>query len=453
MPEAKSILTQALEKARSPLFFYSASNVACAFVGLLQAVLTANILGPALIGITAIIAGINGVALNFLDVRLVDLATKLYYRREMPNGITVKEYQASVIQMSFLVYTLLGALFFVTGFLANYFIVHLFTSSEVSPRWFLANALFMSLWYVVGPLGYMQRFSGKFYHMGAWRFVAAVTSTGVFAASLLTIRSLDGYYLGIVLSSIINFVIMAALSVYILQKYEHLPLTHGWYPQALHDFFHSKRFLFFGNLFGYVKLGHRSADVLAVGYFCNDSITGLYKFARSILDSILVLFDSMNQVYQPRFMNLIKENAFEKYRLLAKRVMVGSAVFTVLVLLSEYTLLPLFIKYVLAGKFYGAQSAVMLLSATFFFVAGMHTWMWPLYVSRGQIGIYTMYSIGALAAQYLVGVGLFIAFGSQSVNWFACGYLSYYLVLFTLTYFQLRQAHPQATPFAGYVYE
>ena len=49
------------------------------------------------------------------------------------------------------------------------------------------------------------------------------------------------------------------------------------------------RFVAAGNLLGYVKLLHRSADVLLVAAFCGDRGTGIYKLARSITDALTKL--------------------------------------------------------------------------------------------------------------------------------------------------------------------
>ena len=211
---------------------------------------------------------------------------------------------------------------------------------------------------------------------------------------------------------------------------------------AFKDYRNEVRLILWGNLFGYSKMLHRGSDILLVGYFADDRITGLYKVARSFTDTIYVLFDALNQVYFPRFMQMLSAQDFLAYRGKVRSVIINSGLLVLGLLGLEALGLSAAVKLILSTKFEGAEGAILILTIPVFFVLGFHLWYWPIFVHTGKLQIFTLFSIMASGVQYLTAILAFHFFGADPI-WAAAGYLSYYLFLTPLAVFLAHRISPQ----------
>jgi O-antigen/teichoic acid export membrane protein len=191
---------------------------------------------------------------------------------------------------------------------------------------------------------------------------------------------------------------------------------------------------------------HRSTDVLLLGFFADDRATGLYRFARQLSDTLLVLFNAMNHVYYPRFLELLAHGRHGQFRHLAGRLLSQSALLMAVVLIVQGLFLPAALGFALAGRFEGAEGAIMVMSLTFLVYAGFQIWMWPLLVHSGRLGVYTVGSYAGWIAQYAVTAALCMYMG-PTASAGALGYVSYYLTLFPLMLLLLRKWYPDTVPF------
>ena len=412
-------------------------------VGLIKTLFAMRLLGPELLGVMAVITGVNSAVLNFVDIRLFDLTTRLYFRKAPETGGDERRYRAGVIQAGTLIQLGLAALFFVAGLLVTRAVIHLFTAMPVRFEWILACAAAISLQYMGSHFDYLQRFSERFTLMGAWQIVSSITGACVFLAFLFAFGGLEGYFYGLFFSACVRVGITAAISVFIWVRHDMLPVFSRLRREAFNAFQEHLRFLFYGNVLGYVKLGHRSLDVLAVGYFCDNRTTGLYKFARTLTDGLYLLFDAANKVYQPRLMALLTANALSEYRRTAQKILMTTGLITGLLLALELPFMPLVNRYVLANKYAGAEGLVLLLTLPFFFVVGIHLWAWPVYlVHKDLIGRFTLATGIGVIAQHAGGICLFLLFGSAWA--FGVGYVLYYVVgyMFVLLHMKSYLAAP-----------
>jgi O-antigen/teichoic acid export membrane protein len=417
----------------SPTRYLAIINVLSSALGFVQGIITARYLGPDSYGVIAVIVATNVTVLNFLDVRLVDLAGKLYYRPSQASIPEPRAYRASVLQICLVGNGLISLGLSVLGFLANLAFIRALTTTPVQIQWLVAQSLILAFSNWANSLDYLLRFSGRFYLMGTWRLVTRVANVGLFLAIFLPGSNLDSYYRALFFATSLGLVMTASVSALIWLRYEHLPLLGRGLWLAWPDYRRGFRFLFYGNLLGYVKMLHRGSDVLLIGFFADDRITGLYKLTRSLTDVLYILFDALNQVYYPRFMELLAQRAAAEYRRLADRLLMASSGFTLLVLVVQALLLAPALKFALANRFAGAESAIMVMTVPFLFVAGIYTWLWPLFVHSGKLGKYTVYSFLACFAQYAVALGLFVGMQPTPLA-AALGYLAYYCVLFPLAY-------------------
>jgi O-antigen/teichoic acid export membrane protein len=247
---------------------------------------------------------------------------------------------------------------------------------------------------------------------------------------LLLDPTIGGYALGRLGAAALSAVLTVGLSLYLWRKHDRLPIF-SWQHlrQGLPAFRANFRFIFLNNFLGYAKLLHRSGDVLLVGFFTNDLLTGWYKLARTLTDALYLLYDSINKVYQPFFLQQLAANILGDYRLKAKKLLLFSGLFTIAMLVGEILLLPQFIAIVFGPKFLGAASTIIILTLPFFFVNGLFIWIWPVYLYTGKIKQYVVINLVAvITGQYGLSVLLYVLTGRHNVAWFAVGYVASYII-------------------------
>jgi len=428
-----SRLTEHAQRLFSPAKYLALINVLSSALGFVQGTIIARGLGPDSYGVVAVIAATNTTVLNFLDVRLADLAGKLYYRPSQASITELKAYRASVLQVCLVGNGLISLCLCMLGFLANLALIRTLTTAPVRIQWLLAQSLSLAFSNWASSFDYLQRFSGRFYLMGSWRLVARLFGVGLFLVVFLRGSDLDSYYCALLMSTGLSLAMAVCVSALIWLKYERLPLLRQGLKLAWPDYRRESRFLFFGNLLGYVKMLHRGSDVMVVSLFADDRVTGLYKLARSLTDVLYIFFDALNQVYYPRFMELLAQRAVAEYRRLASRLLVAGGGFTLLLLLGETFLLSSVLRFLLANRFAGTEGAIMIMTVPFLFVMGIQIWLWPPFVHSGALGRYIVYSFLGCFAQYAVIVGLSLRV-QPSPTAAAAGYVAYYCVFFPLAY-------------------
>ncbi len=415
-----------LKNFLSPTKYLSLVNVVNAGLGAILGIINARLLGPDALGVVGVVAGVNATLVNVFDIRLMDVLGKLYYSSTAQSDEDKKVHRSSVV-LTFIVGSgILGLLIGAVGYTVGRFTIGYFTDVPVKNAWLAASAYYYAVNYLSGAFVYQQRFSERFYLMGTWRLLAQIVSLVLFLEIILNDRTLDGYYAGSVVSTTVQFLVSVGLSVFIWKRHQGFPLASPRF--AWRDYWREIRLVLWGNILGYVKLLHRGSDILLVGFFADDRVTGLYKVARSVTDIIYVLYDALNQVYYPRFMQLLSERSYQEYRHLSWRLMANSGLFVLGLLGLEAVGLSLLVRLVLTSRFAGAETAILILTLPVFFVLGLFTWFWPVFVFHGRLGRFTLASGLAVGVQYLIAV---VAFKVLDVTpaLAALGYLGYYLIL------------------------
>jgi hypothetical protein len=90
--------------------------------------------------------------------------------------------------------------------------------------------------------------------------------------------------------------------------------------------------------------------------------------------------------------------------------------------------------------------SVVVMTITFFFVAGLQSWIWPAFVFGGRLGRCTLWTtVAVLGGQYTIGPALVYLTGYPSPTWFSLGYLSYYAFSLFPLLRELRRERPSFT--------
>ncbi|MDO8559763.1 MAG: lipopolysaccharide biosynthesis protein [bacterium] len=433
----------------SPVFFLTAANVLSAVIGLVASVMTARWLGEASYGVMGVIWGVNATVLSFVDPRLTDLMVKRYYQPPPP-GVELLRHRANVLQVTFISYFGLAVCAFLLGAIANLGLIGLFTAQPVKLSWIAAGAFTLSSSYLLNPLTQMHRLQGRFYFLGLTNLATTLVLSGTVLGWLYFNRSLDGFYTGSAVGAFTTTALFLTVSAYLWTARDRLPLFQRLHGPTLTQFKRNYKFLFWSNTLGYVKMGHRAADILFVGLLTNDQLTGVYKLARSLTDKLYYLFDATNQVYQPDFMQYLAAGQPTEYRRLARRLLSWAGLATGAIVAVELAGYPLFQHWLLAGKFAGSQAAVVILTLPLFLVLGGYLWIWPIILHHNLLRSFTVLGLSGVVAQYAVGWFLFTATGLPAA--FPIGYLTYYLVLIGGALLQIKKLHPRWLPGTFYAH-
>ncbi|MBL8080159.1 MAG: hypothetical protein JNM55_19475 [Anaerolineales bacterium] len=424
------------KKYFSPVKYISSVNIIITGIGAVVGIINARLLGPEALGVIAVVLGIYSSITTFIDVRLIDVVGKLYYQMEEA------QYRGNVLRVYLIFSGLLGGLMWLCNYFIVVFAAGYFTDTLIKPGWVAYSAFYFSLNYLVSAFQYQQRFSERFYLIGTWRFLIYLGWVFIFLLILASSPNVEGYFSASFWGVVWNFIMTVFLSVFIWIKYEHFNIFSNDFGGVFRVYFQQVRLIFWGNLLGYTKMLHRGADILLVSYFADDRVTGLYKIARSLADSTFVFYDSMNQVYFPRFMQLLSANSFQEYRKLILRSLSAAGFLTLVIIVGEWVGLKYFVKYVLTSKFAGAELAILILSSTLFFIVGFYIWLWPILIHNGKLGYFTGFSIVAGFIQYLITVML-LQFSAADPASAALGYLGYYLFLIPVMWYLAGRLKPE----------
>ncbi|MEO1996733.1 MAG: oligosaccharide flippase family protein, partial [Planctomycetaceae bacterium] len=284
---------------RSPVAYLSLTGAAGGLVGLIRALLTADILGPEQLGVMAVVAGLFRGAQTFVDVRLADLSCQLYYRTQPMAQVDLATYRSSVLVLCLAGNGLLSLCAAGLGLAAGLCCLHLFTDTPVPISWLLAQAVIIIAAGVGNTASFLQRLSQQHRKMGRWQVCNQALFLVLLLPPLIWTASIDGYYVGCVLASLVTAATAIGMLYSLCRRHLDLPMPGRNWICAWPDFQSRFGALFFCNLLGYGKMLHRGFDVLLVGLFAGDRLTGIYRLARSLTDGVGFLSDALNQVYWP----------------------------------------------------------------------------------------------------------------------------------------------------------
>lgn len=447
--EAPAAAFPALDAAQgwfAPTRYLAAINAAGAAISLAVAAYVARVLGPENLGVVGIIGGINGSIAAFVDVRFNDLAGKAFYQvGELPED-RVPAYQAGVLWVAVAGTATLGACTAILSALIGNLVVPVFTKSAVTWWWIPLAALTLAINSVTGTLMFLLRFGRAFRTIGSWRIVSQAVGACLTIAVLTWRPTLTGVYLAAFAGALLSLALMLEASRRVWARQLGLPIAGPDWNAAIPVFRRNLRMILWGNVLGYAKLFQRSTDVLFVAYFTGDRETGLYRLARSLVDSAMAIpQDALYQVYYPSLLELYARDAGRDFRKLAARLLTLAATITLVVLGAEALLLARLVPAVFGAGYAGAEIPMMILSATFVFIVGFHPWLWAFFVASGELAGYTAAVFAATAVQYVTMQALFGALGPSATTAMV-GALAYHLSLVPCAVWLMARRRPKLVP-------
>lgn len=438
----RSILTQ----FKRPEVLLTLVNVLCAAIGFFRGVYIVRLLGAEWLGVLAIITGIVDMVANFVDLRFADITARLFYA--VADDENRASQRRSIVQAGLVLQGGLALCLFLLATMIALFTASFFTDKTIQIFWILCIAGGQALTYMTGLLAFVQRFCERYFSLGVLQLMTSASSAIIVCGILYLNPSLDGYAVGAVFSACVTLTISVGGALLLWQRSQGNALFGAPGQISFAGYFKNLRFIFWTNILGYAKLLHRAADVLLVGWFLNDRETGLYKLARQLTDSLYIIYDALNKVYQPKFLAMLADGKHSAFIAKARKLTLATAGVTILMVIVEAIALPDLLAILFSADFIGASASIVLLSIPFFFVVGLSLWVWPLLVHHGRIGPFTLHSIVAVCiGQYGIPLSLACLFGRPRIEWFALGYLCFYVILYTLTYLELVKNYSAYLPF------
>jgi O-antigen/teichoic acid export membrane protein len=417
------------EQLKTSAAFLTAVNLGCAAIGAAQGLAVVRLLGPDGYGAAAVVVALTAVATNLIDVRVTDLVSNLYYSPEATDDAKGAAHRASVLRLGIGLYALSALLVTLASIAVLLMAARRLSAAAFLTQWFWIAALAQGISYFGSFFVFVQRFVASARRMAALQVASALMNAAAMVALVALHRTVGGYVTGLLLSAVAIALVNAALTTRSIVG-AGIPLLAPAHPAGVAiDRKVVFRFVAAGNVLGYVKLLHRSADVLLVAFFCSDRDTGIYKLARSMTDALYAISEAIGRIYQPRLLSLLRDGAHEEYRRIARSMTAIAAVVTCVALAGVLLIVPRMATILGWREMPGLTLATAVMTLPFFFVAGLQAWIWPAFVSMGRVGRLTLWGVVAVVmGQYTVGPLLVYSTGSANPAWFSVGYLSFYFL-------------------------
>jgi O-antigen/teichoic acid export membrane protein len=415
------------DQLKTSAVFLTAVNLVCAAIGAAQGLAVVRLLGPDGYGAAAVLVALTAVATNLIDVRLTDLVSNLYYSPAATDDGKGAAHRASVLRLGIGLYAVSALLIALTSAALMFVAARRLSATAFLPQWFWMAALAQGVSYFGSFFVFIQRFVASARRMAALQVASALMNAGAMIALVALHRTIGGYTTGLLLSAVAIAIANTALTVRSIGRAGIPLLASG--TSAVLDRKVVLQFIAAGNVLGYVKLLHRSADVLLVAFFCSDRDTGIYKLARSMTDALYAISEAIGRIYQPRLLTLLRDGDHAEYRRLARSMTATAAAVTGAALAGVLLVVPRMALILGWREMPGLTLATAVLTLPFFFVAGLQAWIWPAFVSMGRLGRCTLWGcVAVVMGQYTIGPLLVYSTGSANPAWFGVGYLSFYVI-------------------------
>jgi len=417
------------DQLKSSAAFLTVVNLVCAAIGAAQGLVVVRLLGPEGYGAVAVLVSLTAVATNLIDVRLPDLVSNLFYSADASDDARGAAYRGSALRLGLSLYAVSAPLITLASVALMLIGARQLSTTAFLTQWFWLAAAAQGISYFGSFFVFIQRFVTSATRMATLQVLSALLNAAAMIASVTMHRTIGGYVTGLFLSAVAIASVNVVLTIHSVRRAGIPLLERRRHSDAVIDRAVVFRFIAAGNVLGYVKLLHRSADVLLVAFFCSDRDTGIYKLARSITDALYAISEAIGRIYQPRLLTLLRDGDHAEYRRIARSMTATAAAITCVALGGVLIFVPRMAAILGWRDMPGLTLATAVMTVPFFFVAGLQAWIWPAFISLGRMGRCTLWGVVAvLMGQYTIGPLLVFSTGSANPAWFSVGYLSFYIL-------------------------
>jgi O-antigen/teichoic acid export membrane protein len=401
-----------------------------ALFGFGKAVVTIRILSPELLGVVAVMGAINKMLTDFIDIRLSDVATRLYYQhpQDAPPS-QISQHRVQVMLDTILLSAGISILLAIVSSIVAFMSVSWFTQTPVQGWWLITHASMQALSNLAMVCFYLINFNGQYVRFGTLRAGIELCDFVAYVVLALAIGGIDGFYIANVIGSTIMLIGVLMLTLYGWKRVHQVAFNQLRIGTTFKDFRANWRVLFYGNFLGYGRMFHMSVDVLLVALLTDNTTTGLYRFARNIFEfTSLILYESLNQIFTPKLMQLLVDKNYTRFLQLRQQFLWGGLLGLGIFVVGEILFLPFAIGLVFGESYIVSANTIMILTIAPFLQIAFHIGNWTPLLHTGTLRGYTLFAMLGTVVQY----ALLLLFGRQiSVHLELAGiaYLAHYLIL------------------------
>ncbi|MBX7142930.1 MAG: oligosaccharide flippase family protein [Oligoflexia bacterium] len=433
----------ALFLIRRDLVVLAGTTFTSAALNLLQSVVVTRALGVENFGVVGLVASVCAVVLCFVDFRIYDVTAKLYLADSQGSPME----RVNVLHIGAMIQFLVATLALLLSVALSNLVLPYVANTPIDEEALIALSLATACNYFCGYFTTVQRLSGRVIEMALYQLFATALGVSVLCTALAKQPGLDSYCAAIVLSSaasgLVNF--LAYLRLFRISTTRFITLRT--LAENYRRVFREHRVLLYSNLLGYLKLLSRAGDTLLVGALCNDYHTGLYKFGRSLTDSLSLIYEIAVKFYQPLFLKASAEGNAQKFKKFSRGLLQAAVFIGIAIIFGEVLFLKDFLKLFFAPGFGDSYSMVLVLSIPVIFSLGVNLWLWPLLLSCGKMRFYTLVSFSAtLLFQYAIPALVQIFSERVDSLLFAFGYTLSFALTYILCLMWVKRQMPEYSP-------
>ena len=359
----------------------------------LQTVIVARILGVEQYGLLVLVIAYIDLLNRLVDFRMWETATK-YIGTFWETGDL--ERTQSMIKLSYLVDVLSGILAFViailTATLISKYVIK--TPEAYKYVWIYSFTLLMGTSSSTSIS--ILRIFNKF------RLIAIIRSSQnffrlLFVTVLLVFGfGINGVLYGLVIASILGFIMRISMVIKILNEYE----LGGWWKSKIglvRD--HIKGitwFVFNTNIAGTIKMGEeKSLGILILGYLVGKDAVAYYKIATSAAKILNYIIGPLYESIYPEFIKIKSQNILNTIKPLIKKMTItflkiGIPLAILIIFFSDM------IIEVVYGKSYLPSANALKIIAVAAVIDGLTFWNAPVLLAMGKPGLRTIINLIAV---------------------------------------------------------
>jgi O-antigen/teichoic acid export membrane protein len=414
-------------------------NILCAVLGLGQGIYVAGTIGAQDLAVVGVLVSSFSVVANFVDIRPIDLASKLFYEYEDPS------FRAGVLRACIAINGLIAAATLILGTIVALFLARGVIERPVAGLVVGGQALVSSSAFLSGTPAALLRLTDRLALIAVWKIGAQLLTASCVTTAVWITGSLEGYYVGAAIAAALLVPISLVSSARAWRRIG-VELRDRSSAGVVWARYRSEgRFLFGSSALGYSKMLHRGGDVIAMAAVSNDTVTGVYRLARSLTDGLYLIYEALYQVYFPRLLSLLARQEFAEYRREARRLVAGSVLFTAIAATGAAVVMPVLERHALSSSYPGLTMPVIILTLPFAAVVGLHLWLWAALVHLSRLGLLVGAAVIAAGLQ-LAGLVLLSRVFGDSALWGALTYLAYYGISYSVAIYRLHLQAPELLP-------
>jgi O-antigen/teichoic acid export membrane protein len=387
---------------RHPVAMLGGTSILGIAFSLVQFSVALKLLAPIDFAVIGVLLAAGAFVVNFVDVRLVDLTTKLF------NDVSDHgpDTQIDVLRAGLLVQARLALVAFAMALAVVYVAGTWLLTRPLHWSWIVAAALTPATTMISSTLSAYLRLLGAFNSFSMHRLVGQILQTGIVSASLILGGTAGTYVLAVSVSAVL---ILGLAWLWVLNT-ARSRLGQGFADRrptkaSINRHTSQTRFLAAGSGISFAKMVTRTGDVLLIAALSNEVTTGLYRVARQAADAVYALADAINQFYGPTIVAALSRNDLISYRHLRGRVIALALAMTAAGLGLSLFVLPYLVEQ-FAAQHTGAIAPFSVFMSALILLVGVHSWLWPALVASGRIGRFGIASLAGAATQIILLLAL-----------------------------------------------